>query len=114
MPSQLPDSRAAALAAYLRERASAHSLSCDVNDEQDIATAGMALLDAARLAENMPPTDPRLVRLSEAGRFESMPNHEALFLESPAVRAAMQRPLAGRVMSGSDILQVLVSTALGE
>lgn len=108
------DARAAALAVYFRDRASAFSMSADVNDEQGIAGAGMALLDAAKLAESLPAQDQRLVLLSEAGRFETMPNDTALFLETPALRAAMQRPLAGAPMSGSDILALLVDTALEE
>lgn len=99
---------------YLRQRASAFSMSSDVHDEPHIARAGMALLDAARLAEELSPSDPRLVALSEAGRFESMPDDTARFLETPAVRAAVQRPLAGVPMSGSEILVLLVDTVSGE
>jgi hypothetical protein len=108
------DARAAALAVYFRDRASAFSMSADVNDEQGIAGAGMALLDAAKLAETLSAQDQRLILLSEAGRFETMPNDTALFLETPALRAAMQRPLAGEPMSGSDILALLVDTASEE
>jgi hypothetical protein len=89
-------------------------MSADVHDEQHIAGAGMALLDAAKLAERLTAQDPRLVALSEAGRFETMPKSTARFLETPALRAAMQRPLAGSPLSGSDILALVVDTALDD
>lgn len=107
------DPRAAALAVYLRRHASAFSMSSDVNKEPHIARAGMALLDAAELAEGLFPWDPRLVALSEAGRFESMPDNTALFLETAALRAAVQRPLAGDPMSGPEILALLVDAVNG-
>jgi hypothetical protein len=109
----VPDARAAALADYLRGRAAAFSLSADVNKEQHIAKAGMALLDAAMIAEGLSPTDERLKALSEAGRFETMPNGNALFLETAELRAAVQRPLAGTPMSGHEILHLIVDTARG-
>jgi len=111
MNGDAPDPRAVALADYLRRRAAAFSLSADVSEEQHIAQAGMALLDAAIIAETLSPTDKRLSALSEAGRFESMPGGKALFLETVELRAAMQRPLAGIPMSGIDILALLVDTA---
>ena len=107
----MPDARAAALAAYLRQRAAAFSLSADVNDEQHIAAAGMALLDAARLAERLSSTDERLIALSDAGRFETMPDSKARFIETDELRAAVQRPISGAPMSGHDILTLLVHTA---
>jgi hypothetical protein len=109
-----PDARAAALADYLRGRAAAFSLSADVNNEQHIARAGMALLDAALVAEHLSATDERLAALSEAGLFETMPDGKALFLETGEVRAAVQRPLAGTSMSGPEVLHLLVYTARGE
>ena len=105
------DARGAALAAYLRQRASAFSMSADVNDEQYIADAGMALLDAAELAEGLSAADQRLAALSELGCFETMPDGNEQFLETPAMRAALQRPLSGAPASGSDILALIVATA---
>lgn len=70
----------------------------------------MALLDAARLAEGLRSEDARLVTLSELGCFETMPDQTAVFVETHAVRAAVQRPLAGTPMSGSDILTLLVTS----
>lgn len=85
-------------------------MSADVNDEQHIAAAGMALLDAADAAEGLQADDLRLAALSESGCFEAMPDGSAVFLETRAVRAAMQRPLSGQPMSGADILTLLVTT----
>jgi hypothetical protein len=108
----VPDPRARALACYLRQRAAEFSLSADFNDAQATARAGMALLDAADLAELMHGSDPRLRSLSEALRFESMPNHEARFLETQPIRAAMQRPLTVPDMTGRQVLDLLITTAL--
>ena len=47
------DPRGLALADYLRAQAEALSLSADSTGEQHIARAGMALLDAAALAEHL-------------------------------------------------------------
>lgn len=105
-----PDARAAALADYLRERAAAFSLSADVMGSQSTAKAGMALLDAAHIAEAMTPDDPRLALLSEAGLFESMPEGGALFLETSEVRAAIQRPLVRDPQGGEQIIAHLVAT----
>ena len=105
------DARAAALAGYLHQRAAAFSLSADVNDAQETASAGMALLDAAALAEQLRPTDEILRRLSEAGRFETMPDGKAVFLETSDLRAAIQRPLLGGPMTGHEILTLVVKTA---
>ncbi len=107
----VPDPRARALAAYLREQAARFSMSGDVNDSQPIALAGLALLDAAAIVETWPPDDARLTRLSEAGCFEPMPDHRARFRETTAVRAAVQRPLSGNRMSGAEIVALLVETA---
>jgi hypothetical protein len=113
MGGNAPDARAMALADYLSQRAAAFSLSADVSGEQEIARAGMALLDASRIAAKLLPTDERLTALSEAGLFETMPDRKAIFLETPELRAAIQRPLAGTPMSGPDILALLVDTARG-
>lgn len=105
------DPRAAALAAYLRQRASDFSLSADVNNAPETAEAGLALLDGALLAAEMRPDDPRLRALSEAGLFESMPDGEARFLETEAIRATIQRPIVGEPQSGEAILALLVAAA---
>lgn len=105
-----PDARAAALADYLRERAAAFSLSADVLGSQSTASAGMALLDAAHIAEAMTTNDPRLAVLSEAGLFESMPEGRARFLETNGIRAAIQRPLICDPQGGEQIIARLVAT----
>jgi hypothetical protein len=104
------DARAAALAHYLRERAASFSMSADVTEAQATARAGMALLDAATIADAMPPTDARLRVLSEAGHFESMPEGRARFVETPAVRAAVQRPIVSGPQTGVEILAQIVAT----
>jgi len=109
--SGLRDARAAALADYLYQRAAAFSLSADVNDAQGTAHAGMALLDAAALADQLRPTDEILMTLSEAGRFETMPDLKAVFLETDELRAAIQRPLLGSRMTGQEILALVMRTA---
>jgi hypothetical protein len=109
----VPDARAAALADYLRRRAAAFSLSADESDQQHIARAGMALLDAAVIAEGLSATDERLTALSEAGLFETMPDGKARFLETAELRAAVQRPLAGTAMSGHEVLRLLVDITRG-
>jgi hypothetical protein len=101
------DPRAAGLAAYLRRCAESFSLSADVTDSPATAEAGAALLDAALLVEVMKPDDPLLVVLSEAGLFESMPGGRARFLESDAVRRAIQRPIAGAAQDSRAILASL-------
>jgi hypothetical protein len=105
------DPRGAALAVYLRARAAAFSLSADVTTQQHVARAGMALLDAAAIAENLTRTDPCLNRLTEAGCFESMPGLEVRFVETRSVRAAVQRSLAGEPMPGRDILTLIAAVA---
>jgi hypothetical protein len=105
-----PDPRAAALADYLRERAAAFSLSADVRGSQSTASAGMALLDAAHIADAMTANDPRLARLSEAGLFESMPEGRAVFVETTEVRAVIQRPLVRDPQAGEEIIAHLVAS----
>lgn len=107
----MSDPRARSLAFYLRQRAADFSFSADVNDAQTTAQAGMTLLDAALLAEAMPEGDRRLKELSEAHCFESLPEREALFLETPAIRSAVQRPLAGEPMTGVQVIDLIVATA---
>lgn len=106
-----PDPRAQALARYFRERAAAFSLSADSAEEQHIAAAGMALLDAAGVAEQLPGTDPRLARLTRAGRFESMPGGGSRFVETDNTRRAIRRPLSGAAMSGEEILDLVAESA---
>lgn len=107
---EAPDARAAALAAYLRERAAAFSMSADVMGSQNTASAGMALLDAAHVADSMTTDDPRLALLSEAGLFESMPEGRALFLETSAVRAAIQRQIVHDPQMGEEIIALIVAS----
>ncbi len=110
-PRGEPDARASALAEYLRQRAAAFSMSADVMESQSTASAGMALLDAAHVADAMTPNDPRLVLLSEAGLFESMPGGRAFFLETPEIRAAVQRQLVRDPQGGKEIIAHVVATA---
>ena len=71
----------------------------------------MALLDAAALAEHLPATDRRLLTLSLAERFETMPDGASRFLETQDVRAALRRPVSGASMTGEQILNLLVAIA---
>ena len=105
------DARAAALAHYLRQCAASFSMSADVGDVDSTAKAGMALLDAAAIADAMPSDDARIKVLSEAGLFESMPHGQARFLETPEIRAAIQRPLVSNPRAGVEIIAELVATA---
>lgn len=104
------DPRAAALARYLRETAARFSLSADATDGRRTGEAGMAMLDAALIAEAIPASDPRLRMLSEAGLFESMPDGESLFLENPEIRRALWRPLVSDHESGAAIITKLMAT----
>jgi hypothetical protein len=108
---QAADPRGPALAGYLRARAADFSLSADVTAQQHVARAGMALLDAAAIAENLTRTDPCLNQLSEAGYYESMPDMGVRFVETEAVRAAVQRSLSGKLMTGRDILDLITAVA---
>jgi hypothetical protein len=105
------DPRAQALARYFEERAAAFSLSADAADEQRTASAGMALLDAAQAAGRLPRADPRLATLTRSGHFESMPGGGSRFVETDAIRRAIQRPLSGIPLSGEEILDLLVESA---
>jgi hypothetical protein len=105
------DPRGEALARYLRERAADFSFSADVTTQQHVARAGMALLDAAAIAEHLTRTDPCLDRLSAADCFESMPGLGFRFVETDAIRAVLQRPLAGRPATGRDILTAIADAA---
>jgi hypothetical protein len=109
-PGGSSDARAAALAQYLRERAASFSMSADVTGVQDTARAGMALLDAAVVADAMSTSDDRLRLLSEAGLFESMPNGRARFAETPEIRAAIQRPLVSHRHTGVEIIADLIAS----
>ena len=111
-PASRPeDPRAVALAGYLRRWAAAFSLSADTTQMSTTAEAGMALLDAASVAEAMQPGDPRLTKLSEAGLFESMPGGQATFVETPEIRALICRPLASEATRGVAIIAQLVAAA---
>lgn len=113
-PFQEPtqDARSVALAHYLRHWAEAFSLSADSTQSERTAEAGMALLDAAILAEWLPGDDHRIMALSEAGMFETEPEGRARFVETPEIRAAIQRPLVSKALDGPAILDLVVSTAL--
>lgn len=110
-PAGAPDPRAAALADYLRRSAAAFSMSADVTGVASTADAGMALLDAALLAERLPSGDATLRVLSEAGLFESMPGGRAAFVEHPDVRAAILRALVSGEEDAACIIAKLVATA---
>jgi hypothetical protein len=105
------DPRSRALARYLRRSAGLFSLSADHTSSTGIAVAGMALLDAAIIAESIPAGDPRLTVLSEAGLFESQPHGEASFVETAEVLAAIRRPLVSGPEDGPTIIAKLVAVA---
>jgi hypothetical protein len=105
------DARSVALAQYLRRSAAAFSLSSDVRDAADTAEAGMVLLDAALIAESLPAHHEALRVLSEAGLFESMPHGKAVFVESPEIRASIQRALVSDKEDGAAIIAKLIATA---
>lgn len=79
--------------------------------QQHVARAGMALLDAAAIAENLTRTDPTLARLTEAGYYESTPDLGLRFVETEPVRAAVHRPISGEPMTGRDILELIAAVA---
>lgn len=87
------------------------SMSADVTDSAGTAELGMALLDAAQIAEAMPGTDPRIRVLSEAGLFESMPGGQAAFIEVPEIHRTLRRPLVSGPQCGSVIIAQLVAIA---
>lgn len=105
------DPRAAALSRYLRRTAAAFSMSADATDSAPTADLGMALLDAARIAEAMPIADPRIRVLSEANLFESMPEGQAVFVEVAEIRSAVLRTLVSGPHSGSSIIATLIAAA---
>jgi hypothetical protein len=100
-----------ALAEYLRRSAAAFSMSADVTDAARTAEAGMALLDAAVIAESLSSEDRGIRVLSEAGLFESMPDGRAAFVEIPEIRAAVLRALVSGGQDGAAIIANLVATA---
>ena len=89
-------------------------MSADVNLQQHVARAGMALLDAALLAERLQPSDFRLRLLSETGRFETMPDETLVVVETAGMRAVLQRPLAGVSLTGDEVLTSLARAASSE
>ena len=103
--------RAAALSRYLRRTAAVFSMSADATDSPSTAGLGMALLDAARIAEAMPSADPRIRVLSEAHLFESLPEGEAVFIEVAEIRRAVRRTLVSGPQDGASIIARLVTTA---
>jgi hypothetical protein len=102
------DPRAAALSALLRERAGFFSLSADVNDSPHIADAGMSLLEAAEIAEQLTSGDPLLVEFSEHGMFESMPDGQARVIATAEFHRALQRSIVGHPRDGLAVLQDLL------
>jgi hypothetical protein len=105
------DPRAAALSRYLRRAAAVFSMSADATDDASTADLGMALLDAARVAEAMPSADPRIRVLSEAHLFESMPEGTAVFIEVAEIRRAVRRTLVSGPQDGASIIGQLITTA---
>ena len=105
------DPRAAALSRYLQRTAAIFSMSADATDSPSTADLGMALLDAARIAESMPSADPRIRVLSEANLFESMPEGKAVFIEVAEIRRAVRRTLVSGPQDGASIIARLISTA---
>ena len=105
------DARCVALAEYLRRSAASFSMSADSTDAARTAEAGMALLDAAVIAESLPSDDAGIRVLSEAGLFESMPGGRASFVEVAAIRAAVLRALVSEAEDGRAIIAKLVATA---
>lgn len=103
------DARAVALAEYLRRSAAAFSLSADVTGAPRTAEVGMALLDAALVAESLPAYDRGIRVLSEAGAFESMPDGRALFVESSETRAAVRRALVSDLGGAAAIIARVVA-----
>jgi hypothetical protein len=102
------DPRAAALAALLRQRAAFFSLSADVNDSPHIAGAGMSLLEAAEIAEQLTSKDQLMVEFSEHGMFESMPDGQARVVATADFHRALQRSIVGHPRDGLAVLQDLL------
>jgi hypothetical protein len=86
-------------------------MSADATDSPSTADLGMALLDAARIAEAMPSADPRIRVLSEAHLFESMPEGKAVFIEVAEIRRAVRRTLVSGSQDGASIIARLITTA---
>ena len=105
------DPRGAALSRYPRRTAALFSLSADATDSASTADLGMALLDAARIAEAMPSADPRIRVLSEARLFESMPEGKAVFIEVAEIRRAVRRTLVSGPQDGASIIAELIAAA---
>lgn len=98
------DPRAPALASFLRERAALFSLSAEVNDSPHIADAGMSLLDAAAIADDLRSDDPLMVELSERGLFETMPDRGARVVPSEELNRSLQRSIVGSARDGWAVL----------
>lgn len=109
MLTRRPDSRALALALFLRRWAGAFSFSADALDSPDTARAGMTLLDAATRAERLAADDPVIVALSEAGHFEPMPDGHARFVETVEIRHTVLRLIVGPTFDGVQVLTAIVS-----
>jgi hypothetical protein len=105
------DPRGEALAEFFRREAGAVSLSADVTGQVHLVHVGLALLDAATLAQDLAVDDPVLVQLSEAGCFESMPGDRARFVSTAEIHRALLRPISGTAEVGEDILRSVVTAA---
>jgi hypothetical protein len=108
-PSDPRDPRAIALGAFLRDRAALFSLSADVNGSGHIAEAGMSLLEAADVAEELQTRDPLLIEMSERGLFESMPDGSARVLASDEIGRSLSRSILGKARDGRSVLRDLVA-----
>jgi hypothetical protein len=106
-----PEPRAAALACFLRREAGAVSLSAEMTGHPYLVHVGMAMLDAAALAQDLDAGDPILLRLSQAGCFESMPDDRAKFVSTDEIQRAILRPVSGDAEAGATILQSIVTAA---
>lgn len=106
--SEPTDPRATALAGFLRERAALFSLSADVNNSPHVAEAGMALLEAAAIAQDLRPMDPLLVGMSERGLFESMPNGGSRVVDSDELGRSLSRSILGKPRDGRRVLKDLL------
>lgn len=106
-----PEPRAAALAHFLRREAGAVSLSAQMTGNFYLVHVGMAMLDAAVLAQDLKVDDPILLRLSQAGCFESMPGEKSKFVSTDEIQRAILRPVSGTAEAGATILQSIVTAA---
>lgn len=84
-------------------------MSADTQNSSHIADAGMSLLDAATIAQDLSPLDPLLVEMSERRLFETMPGDGARVIESDDLGRSLSRSIIGRSRSGHDVLRDLLA-----